>query len=352
MTCPHILRRNAARFVLALLLSIWGCSQLYAADYAAAGPYAVDSQDTEWTYTPQPPPILGLSASEARTLPVRIYYSTQTTATLPVIIFSHGLGGSRENYAYLARHWASHGYLCIHPTHPGSDTSLLRETKRPMQALRRAALDPRNAAYRPQDVSCLIDHLAQLNREAGPLQGRIAADAIGVAGHSFGAYTALAVAGQAFPGAKLKLADPRVKAIAPLSAPAEPAPAAVLERKYNAIRIPCLHMTGTEDDSPINDTSPADRRIPFDHMHGADNYLTTLSGGDHMVFSGRARRAEKSTDASHQAIIKAATLAFWDAYLRDDENAKAWLQQGPCAQSLGQMATLEMHEAQTGTPAH
>src|SRR5689334_232654 len=127
---------------------IWTATCLQAAqDYVAAGPCKVESFETEWTYLPR-------DANEKRKVPVKIYYPAQTSTTLPVIIFSHGLGGSRENYAYLAQHWASHGYLCIHPTHLGSDTSLLRGTLRPMQALRRAAADPQNIVTRPQDISC------------------------------------------------------------------------------------------------------------------------------------------------------------------------------------------------------
>ena len=53
-------------------------------------------------------------------------------APCPVIIFSHGLGGSRDGYEYLGRHWASHGYVSVHSTHIGSDTSALKGTLRPL----------------------------------------------------------------------------------------------------------------------------------------------------------------------------------------------------------------------------
>ena len=62
-----------------------------------------------------------------------------------------------------------------------------------------------------------------------------------------------------------------------------------LDKAFAGIRIPCLHMTGTLDDSPIGETKAAERRLPFDHIRGADQYLITFIGGDHMIFSGRAR---------------------------------------------------------------
>ena len=32
--------------------------------------------------------------------------------------------------------------------------------------------------------------------------------------------------------------------------------------------------------------NPAERRLPYDNISGAEQYLLTLKGGDHMVFSG------------------------------------------------------------------
>ena len=59
---------------------------------------------------------------------------------------------------------------------------------------------------------------------------------------------------------------------------------------YRSFEVPCLHMTGTEDSSPIGDTTPSQRRIPFDCINGPDQYLVTFAGGDHMVFSGDGQR--------------------------------------------------------------
>jgi hypothetical protein len=103
-------------------------------------------------------------------------------------------------------------------------------------------------------------------------------------------------------------------------------------------------MTGTLDDSPIGETNAADRRLPFDHIGGAEQYLVIFNGGDHMIFSGRPRnaagaRAEK--DALFQDLIRQATTAFWDAYLTGDARAKSWLSRGGLASLLGGDGTLE-----------
>jgi predicted dienelactone hydrolase len=280
-----------------------------------------------------------------REIPVKIYYPKTGSGPFPVIIFSHGLGGTREAYEYLGRHWASHGYVSVHLQHPGSDDDVWRnaEPAERMQAMRRSAANPQNSLNRPVDVSFAIDQMTKLNREAGPFKGRLDLNRIGAAGHSFGAYTTLAVAGQVFVGPLVDgrtLADPRVKAAIPMSAPV-PTHKGQLDRVYGSIRIPCLHMTGTKDNSPIGNTPAEDRRIPFDHIRGADQYLIIFKDGDHMIFSGRGRLQGGEQDEKFQALIRESTLAFWDAYLRGDPKAKAWLANGGFESVLGKSGTFE-----------
>ena len=43
---------------------------------------------------------------------------------VPLIVFSHGLGGSREGYSYLGASWAAQGYASLHLQHAGSDRRL------------------------------------------------------------------------------------------------------------------------------------------------------------------------------------------------------------------------------------
>src|SRR3954469_17976311 len=45
-------------------------------------------------------------AARNRDVPAKIHFPSDSTGPFPVIIFSHGLGGTREGYEYLARQWA------------------------------------------------------------------------------------------------------------------------------------------------------------------------------------------------------------------------------------------------------
>ena len=136
-----------------------------------------------------------------------------------------------------------------------------------------------------------------------------------------------------------------------MSAPAQWRDGVILVRTYGTIRVPCFHMTGTRDDSPLGETRAADRRIPYDHMFGGDNYLLTFAGGDHMVFSGRPRAAAGGEkDERYHALILAGSTAFWDAYLNGDTAAKAWLADGDFQAALGDAGTFEKKAAGTRRP--
>lgn len=316
----------------------------------APGPHEVATFDADWH-----------DADRDRTLPVRVYYPAQGDGPAPVVVFSHGLGGSRRGYAYLGQHWASHGYVSIHLQHPGSDESVFQGQDRPLEALRGAAADPRRAADRGRDVKFALDECERLHAGDGPLAGRLDLERVGMAGHSFGANTTLMVCGQRFGPRLLRLPsfrDDRIRAAIPMSAPV-PGTRRDPDYTYGEIRVPLLHMTGTLDESPIGDTAAADRRIPFDNIAGVDQYLVTFEGGDHMIFSGRVRRGpaaglgpelpgfggDATRDAAFQDLIRQGTTAFWDAYLRDDKAARAWLM-NDYADVLGADGKLELRPAE------
>jgi predicted dienelactone hydrolase len=283
-----------------------------------------------------------LDTARNRPVPVKIYYPEKGEGPFPVIVFSHGLGGSREGYEYLGRHWASHGYVVAHVQHQGSDDQVWKNHERPFRELELAVKDTRNAIARPLDVRFALDQLAILSRQPGPLQNRLNLKATGIAGHSFGGWTTLAVAGQVFPAGTES--DPRFKAAIAMSASVElrgdP------DRSYGRIRIPILHMTGTLDDSPIGETKAGQRRIPFDHIHSADQYLVIFEGGDHMVFAGQRLGGHvDAKDPLFHALIFESTTAFWDAYLKQDAVAKKWLAGGGFRDEMGANGKLEVKEA-------
>ncbi|HOM52847.1 MAG TPA: hypothetical protein PL151_18425 [Phycisphaerae bacterium] len=301
--------------------------------YAEAGPHEVATLRLAWT-----------DDAREREVPVKIYYPANEEGPFPIVIFSHGLGGSREGYAFLGRHWASHGYVSVHLEHEGSDAEVWRGQTDAARELQRAAKDPRNAINRPKDVSFAIDQLQQLQAEdGGPLGNALALDRIAVAGHSFGAFTALAVVGELGTYAsEQRLADPRVKCAILMSTPVPVSRRDRYDAVYGEIVVPCLHMTGTLDETPIAVTKVEDRRIPYDHIQRAEQYLVTFVGGDHAIFSGRPRRGSRAEkDPLFHKLILAGTTAFLEAYLADGDEAKTWLRDGGYRKMLATNARFE-----------
>lgn len=283
--------------------------------------------------------------SRSRVVPVKIYAPRNSQGPLPVILFSHGLGSSRQGYVYLGRAWAARGYVSIHVQHAASDSEVLR--RKGMLAIYHAAYDATEYRDRPGDIRFVIDVLERRSKtsDAGSVWSRLDLSRIGVAGHSYGAHTALTLGGMLvnFPdeGTVSEL-DPRVRAALLLSAPTmEWSPT---EKEFAPIAIPTMHMSGTLDSSRLWRTNLQHRRRAFDSISGAPRYFLNIDGATHQTFAdlesmwiakqnGRLDGDEppllQVRAPQHQRridLITSYSIAFWDAYLRESTASKQWLE--------------------------
>lgn len=280
-----------------------------------------------------------------RVVPIKIYEPKAGSAPYPVVIFSHGLGGSREAAVYLGNYWSEHGYFCVFMQHAGSDTAVWqsaigRGREAVMDSLKPAA-NGQNLIDRVKDTSFVIDELEQLNHNDPKLKGTLDLSKIAIAGHSFGAGTALAIAGQSFIGGTVNTRDKRVKAAIYLCPPVSSTAKSNPKAAYGQIHIPGMLLTGTEDNSPIGRTPASDRRIPFDSINAPHQYLINFVGADHSVFGGRGFRQPLSTDANFQRMIQMVTTEFLDANLKGDTTAEQWLDSKQMPEYLGSSAQME-----------
>jgi len=136
---------------------------------AAAGPRQPQRRRQRLTVAHRPAPLElviyspdGASLSGARQL----------------VVISHGLWDAPESFEGWARHLASHGYMVVLPRHPGSDAS----QQRAMLSGQVPPPSPEELALRPKDVGAIADAMAA--------DGQLV-----VIGHSWGATTALQLAG-------------------------------------------------------------------------------------------------------------------------------------------------------------
>lgn len=261
-----------------------------------------------------------------RDVPLRVYLPAGSTPA-PVVLFSHGLGGSRDNNRYLGRHWSARGYAVVCLQHPGSDEAVWRDVplRQRMAAMREAA-SAKNLALRCGDVKATLDQLSIWNDAVDhPLHHRLDLAHVGMCGHSFGALTTQAVAGQTAPVIGQKFTDARIDAALPMS-PSSPR-AGSIDRAFAAVRVPWMLMTGTRDEAPIGNQTAASRLAVFPALPaGIDRYELVLDGAQHSAFSERALPGEQpGRNPSHHRAILALSTAFWDAHLRGDEAARVWL---------------------------
>lgn len=276
-------------------------------------------------YTPHFVDMIVQDTKRDREIPVRVYLP-QITQAAPVILFSHGLGGSREGNGYLGKHWAARGYMTVFLQHPGSDESVWKNVApgRRMQAMRNAA-NARNFLLRVQDVPAVLDQLNQWNKMDGHvLSGRLNLQKVGMSGHSFGAVTTQAVSGQTTVRGKKLYTDQRIDAAVIIS-PSSPR-RGTPESVFGKVSMPWMLMTGTKDTVPIGNADMKSRLAVFPALPSGGKYELILFGAEHSAFTDRALPGDtEPRNPNHHRVILALSTAFWDAYLLDSEPARQWL---------------------------
>ncbi len=304
--------------------------------YATAGPNAVRIVDDIWT-----------DAERRRDLPLRLQLPDAGVA-LPVVLFSHGPGGSRDGGREWGAQWASHGFAVIHLQHPGSDESLWKDkpARERFAALREGASLQQFLA-RIADVKFVVADLLRRQQSGDPIAARLDLDRLGMSGHSFGAITTLYLGGQRPDAAALAAAAPmrhdlierRFKAFLALSPQARGADP---EEQFSAFDRPALLVTGTLDGRPFPTigASPAQRLVPFEAMPGSGNkFQLVIEDADHMYFNGtrglrdigavgRGNVDFGVVEERGYRAVKAISTAYWAAYLRGDRKAADWLKEG------------------------
>ena len=295
--------------IAGILVCLWS-SGAWCQYGPTSGPYKVLTVDN----------ILLHDAVRNKNIPLKIYYP-DAAGPFPVIIFSHGALASKDSYSGLGQYWASYGYVSIHPSHGDSIAdSSFRGT------FRQALTDPRAWENRPEDISFIIDSLAHVENFAPQLTGRLDLRHIGAGGHSFGAYTAGLIGGTTIllPGKPVpqSFADKRVSAVVLLSPQGEGV-MGLSAHSWDAVHVPMLLMYGSRDYGPFGE-EPVWRGEAFEKGPAGNKYEVELEGGTHMGFAGLFR------DEGHRIQVfqcaKLETLAFWDAYLRQDPKAREYVE--------------------------
>jgi predicted dienelactone hydrolase len=312
-------------------------------DLREAGPYQFTKQ--VWNLT---------DASRNRSLYVDVYVPQSQGGRIPVVVFSHGLASRPEDYAKGLERLASYGFLVVAPQHPGSDSIWAKEV---LEGYHREAFDLNDFINRPKDISFVIDELER--RNASQFQNRLDLQNVGMGGHSFGGYTALAIAGAEIDFAHLKkecnqlysginvalllecraldlpreaynFRDKRVTAVFA----ANPVNRGIFGQKgLSKITIPIMLGSGSYDPA----TPPAlEQASSFTWLGSSQKYWAMVEGQAHVNFSELDAGLSKSIESLTQLTLPSQDLIidysssiqipFFEVYLNQDEKFRPYLQ--------------------------
>ncbi|MBD1919166.1 MULTISPECIES: alpha/beta hydrolase [Cyanophyceae] len=231
----------------------------------------------------------------------------------PLVVISHGLGGTLNSYSYLAEYLATGGIAVATLEHPGSNDQQLYAL---LAGRSDAVVQDEEFLRRPRDVSLTLNTLARLNQSPSPIRRRLDLDRVGIIGQSFGGYTALALTGATFdrtglatacpPGtlsfnpslllqcqaARLNnpgssLGDPRVKSVFIMN----PIGSALFgPTGYGQIQVPIMVVAGTADT-----VAPAfpEQIEPFTWLTARDRYLLLIDRGTHFSTIGDITQSDQ-----------------------------------------------------------
>jgi hypothetical protein len=247
----------------------------------------------------------------------------------PVVVYLPGEGRTGEDDRLLLRFWATRGYAVL--------------AVAPKGAKKASSAPPWDARVR--DAAFVVDSLPSIGERIPPLAGKLDAARVGVGGHGEGAAAAGILAGATVDPSKTDkgkgLPDPRPKAFLLISPPAA-GKGGWTSSSWAGVARPLLVVAGSRETSPKPKGADATwRPDAFRLSASGDKYCLWLPGGSALSATGQyaepgaalAGRGKGAPTAQGEIAlfkdVKAATIAFWDAFLRGDAAAQAFLRTDP-----------------------
>jgi dienelactone hydrolase len=273
-----------------------------------------------------------LDKTRDRRFPCEIWYPAASQARHPLVVYSHHVSGHRRAASYLCTHLASHGYVVAALDHSEVTAPELafRPDDTPEQRI--ARVKEHWIPARVPDVRFLIDHLLD-TAPAG-----LDPDRIGIVGHSFGGWTALAAPDT----------EPRIGSVVALApGGSEPTPPGIIPATLTFAwgrEIPTLYLVADQDASlplpgmfQLYERTPGRKRMLIlhraDHVHFVDDvelaheeFRTMALGGPAAGIQARMRPiGELCSGKQAHLFVRGLTLSHLDATLRGSGAAEQFL---------------------------
>ncbi|WP_434684667.1 alpha/beta hydrolase [Pseudanabaena minima] len=276
--------------------------------------------------------------------------ATAKSAPIPAIVIYPGLISNREPLLYLAEHLASYGFAVVLTVSPNSSAEQL--DKLIIGAASEIA-PPKSFVERPQDITAVLNFL-----EKSPQASNINWQNVGMVGHSFGGYAALALVSDAqiqfadlaeacqgkykwnaslllqcvalgLPNQTYNLGDPRIKAAIAVN----PVTSHVLGKPaMSKITVP-IAIVGSSGDTfaPV----VSEQIVPFTWLTSPNRYLVLLNKAGHTAVTAITSSDRLSPEVSNvlagssaiesQDYLKLLSVAFFKNHLLQEANYAEYL---------------------------
>jgi predicted dienelactone hydrolase len=252
--------------------------------------------------------------------------------TYPLVVFSHSSGGRRRQSTFLCTHLSSHGYVVAALDHSETIAAELARKDGETGEQKTARIEAW-IANRVPDIRFILDHL--LDGAAWDSEAKLDPARVGIVGHSFGGWTALAA-----PDVERRIHA--VVALAP-GGSSRPKPGIIPAKLTFAWGrdVPALYLAAENDISvPLDgmyelfERTPAAKRMVIlrraDHLHFMDDAEQLHEAVRAMPFTGELAWipkemrpiAELCSGEQAHLFARGLTLGHLDATLRGQEEAR------------------------------
>jgi predicted dienelactone hydrolase len=254
----------------------------------------------------------------------------------PLLVFSHGYGGSGIGAVFLTEALASRGWIVAAPDHHDRHSAvrirtpqvkdydrlgLLRHAK---QIAASGREDRGEYLYRLDEIKFVMDQM--LTSE--PFKNILDTSCIAVGGHSFGGFTALGVCGTI-----QERHDPRIKAILLFSTGA--GGYLFNEDELSSVRIPSMLFLGEKekDKRRGRDITMSEIADKIYRNMPPPKYFLEVKGANHLSFNNqftekRAARFLGGNDEKLFDVIRRYSIAFLEKHVKGRKDAVQVLHQG------------------------
>jgi predicted dienelactone hydrolase len=251
----------------------------------------------------------------------------------PLLVFSHGYGGSGIGHVFLTEPLAARGWIVVAPDHhdrfswvrirSGYNRDLDRRAFW-RHALTIAGSGPDNRiayVYRLDEMKLVLDQMLEYR----PFAGLIDRKRIAVGGHSFGGYTALGLCGTIE-----KRRDDRIKAVLLFSTGA--GGYLFTQREIAAVNIPSMYLLGERERGQLRGTrTMADLADKVYRNLPPPKYFLEIKGANHFSFNNRFIENHRTWLLSKREerfrIIRRYSIAFLEKHVAGEKAASSVLEQ-------------------------